>query len=104
MTRRRAAALTATYPGTVLVLGDNAYEDGSRSDYQDCYQPSWGHLLDRTLAVPGNHDHQTADAKGYFDYFGARAGPDKRGWATPPDARRMAPHHAGLGMQRGRRL
>ena len=43
-------------------------------------QPSWGRLLDRTLAVPGNHDHQTADAKAYFDYFGTRAGPDKRGW------------------------
>lgn len=74
------AALAATYPGTILVLGDNAYEDGSRREYQDCYQPSWGRLLDRTLAVPGNHDHQTADAQGYFDYFGAHAGPDKRGW------------------------
>lgn len=74
------AALAAAHPGTVLVLGDNAYEDGSRRDYRDCYQPSWGRLLDRTLAVPGNHDHQTAAALGYFDYFGARAGPAKRGW------------------------
>src|SRR5207342_2197545 len=65
------AALAATYPGTILVLGYNAYEDGSRRDYQDCYQPSWGRLLDRTLAVPGNHEHQTPGAQGYFDYFGA---------------------------------
>lgn len=74
------AALAATYPGTVLVLGDNAYEDGSGRDYEDCYQPSWGRLLERTMAIPGNHDHQTADAQGYFDYFGARAGPAGRGW------------------------
>ncbi|HVQ22085.1 MAG TPA: metallophosphoesterase [Candidatus Saccharimonadia bacterium] len=74
------AALAATYPGTVLVLGDNVYENGSSREYQDCYQPSWGQRLDRTLAVPGNHDHHVPGAKGYFDYFGARAGPDKRGW------------------------
>ena len=74
------AALADTYAGTVLVLGDNAYEDGSSRDYQDCYQPSWGRLLDRTLAVPGNHEHQTAGARAYFDYFGPRAGPAGRGW------------------------
>jgi hypothetical protein len=62
------------------VLGDNAYESGSRSEYAECYDPSWGRLLERTLAVPGNHDYQTAGAKPYFDYFGSRAGPAGRGW------------------------
>ena len=30
--------------------------------------------------MPGNHDHQTAGAQAYFDFFGARAGPAGRGW------------------------
>jgi len=76
----RTAELAATLPGTVLVLGDNAYEDGSRRQYRDCYAPSWGRLLERTLAVPGNHDHHTEGAEAFFDYFGSRAGPAGLGW------------------------
>jgi acid phosphatase type 7 len=76
----RTARLAAGIEGTVLVLGDTAYENGSRRDFEACYAPSWGRLLDRTLAVPGNHEHQTAGAAGYFAYFGSRAGPRGRGW------------------------
>jgi hypothetical protein len=76
----RTAELAASIPGTVLVLGDNAYDDGSAREYQACYEPSWGPLLERTLAVPGNHDHETDGAEGYFGYFGPRAGPSGRGW------------------------
>jgi hypothetical protein len=76
----RTGALAASIPGTVLMLGDAAYDNGSAKDFADCYAPSWGALLDRTWAAPGNHDHATAGAAGYFDFFGDRAGPDHRGW------------------------
>ena len=76
----RTAALAASIAGTILVLGDNAYENGSRRDFAECYDPSWGRFLERTLAIPGNHDHKTRDAMPYFDYFGTRAGPAGRGW------------------------
>lgn len=76
----RTARLAEGIEGTVLVLGDNAYESGSLGEFEACYAPSWGRLLDRTLAVPGNHDHQTPGAEDYFEYFGSRAGPAGRGW------------------------
>ena len=78
------ATLVGTIPGTVLVLGDSAYEDGSERDFRDCYAPTWGRLLERTLAVPGNHEYQTTGAAAYFDYFGSRAGPAGRGWYALP--------------------
>jgi len=62
--------------GTVFLLGDNAYENGSDADYANCYQPTWGRHKSRTRPVPGNHEYQTAGAMGYFNYFGsAAAGP-----------------------------
>jgi alkaline phosphatase len=76
----QTAALVASMRGTVLVLGDAAYEKGSATDFAACYGPSWGPLLERTWAAPGNHDHVTAGAAGYFDEFGDRAGPNGRGW------------------------
>jgi hypothetical protein len=61
--------------GTVFVAGDNAYMDGSAADYRNCYEPTWGRHRRRTRPVPGNHEYQTPGAAGYFDYFGASAGP-----------------------------
>jgi 3',5'-cyclic AMP phosphodiesterase CpdA len=29
---------------------------------------------------PGNHEYQSRGGSGYYDYFGARAGPGRRGW------------------------
>jgi calcineurin-like phosphoesterase family protein len=80
----QTAALVETIPGTVLVLGDNAYQDGSQRDFRGCYAPTWGRFLDRTLALPGNHEHVTAGASAYFEYFGSRAGPAGRGWYARP--------------------
>jgi hypothetical protein len=66
--------------GTVFTAGDNAYEDGSAANYADCYDPTWGAFKDRTNPVPGNHEYQTANAAGYFGYFGAAAGTPGQGW------------------------
>jgi len=43
--------------GSFFTAGDNAYEVGSPANYRDCYAPTWGRVLDRTiLPAPGNHD------------------------------------------------
>ena len=66
--------------GTVFTAGDNAYEDGSASQYQDCYAPTWGRHRARTRPSPGNHEYHTSGASGYYGYFGDLAGPSGRGY------------------------
>jgi hypothetical protein len=73
-------------PAAVLPLGDVQYEKG-QYDYffsgrgpgtNTGYHPTWGRLKEVTHPVVGNHEYQTAGAKGYFDYFngvGNFAGP-----------------------------
>jgi acid phosphatase type 7 len=74
------ARLLDRLPGTVLTLGDNAYESGTPREFETCYAPTWGRHLERTRPAPGNHDYQTRNAAGYFGYFGERAGPPGRGY------------------------
>jgi hypothetical protein len=57
----------------VFTAGDNAYENGSASDFADCYDPTWGRHKARTRPAAGNHDWQTQNAQGYRDYFGPAA-------------------------------
>ena len=64
----------------VLTLGDNAYFlAGSSLGYTDCYQKTWGRFIDKTFAIPGNHDYENNDSSDYFKYFGAKANPDGKG-------------------------
>ncbi len=58
-----------------MALGDLAYPDGSRSDFNRCYDPHFAEAKTRTLPVVGNHEYYTSGAAGYVDYFGAAAGP-----------------------------
>ncbi len=74
------AKLLDNISGTVFTLGDNAYPDGTSSNYRYCYNPSWGRFRDRTRPSPGNHDYHVTGAAGYFNYFGTRAGPCCRGY------------------------
>ncbi len=60
--------------GTIFTAGDNAYPDGTATDFAQCYGPSWGRHKARTRPAPGNHDYHTAGAADYFAYFGANAG------------------------------
>lgn len=66
--------------GTVFTLGDNAYPNGSSSDYANCYNASWGRVKSRTMPAPGNHEYQTSGAAGYFGYFGSAAGDPSKGY------------------------
>ncbi|MGG7569411.1 metallophosphoesterase family protein [Streptomyces sirii] len=66
--------------GTVFTTGDNAYPDGTASNFTSYYEPTWGRHKARTRPSPGNHDYHTSGASGYFNYFGANAGPSGRGY------------------------
>lgn len=69
------AQLLDAIEGTVFTLGDNAYSDGTTSDFNNCYAPNWGRHKDRTRPSAGNHDYNTSGASGYYTYFGAAASP-----------------------------
>jgi hypothetical protein len=66
------AALLDGIGGTVFTTGDNAYDNGTASDFANCYDPSWGRHRLRTMPAPGNHDWNTSNAQGYRDYFAGR--------------------------------
>jgi len=68
-----AKLLDQLNPDAVLTLGDNAYEDGSLSQYLSEYDPNWGRQNAKVYPSPGNHEFHIANAQGYRDYFGARA-------------------------------
>jgi hypothetical protein len=72
--------LAAHIPGTIALLGDNAYQHGSAADYANCFDPTWGGLRDRLRPVPGNHEYETKEAAAYFSYFGAGVGQVGEGW------------------------
>jgi hypothetical protein len=63
-----------------LALGDLQYNVGSLEDFQTQYDPTFGRVKGITHPVIGNHKYQTPNGDGYWDYFGAQAGPRYRGW------------------------
>jgi hypothetical protein len=64
-----AAAPSTT---TVYTTGDDAYESGTASEFANCYHPTWGRHQARTRPTVGNHEYySTANASGYFGYFGS---------------------------------
>jgi Calcineurin-like phosphoesterase len=71
--KETADLMVADQPTAVLPLGDEAYPDGSSSQYASYYDPSWGRLKARTYPVPGNHDYHTSGGAGYLGYFGQAA-------------------------------
>ncbi len=74
------AALLDGIPGTVFTAGDNVYPNGTTSEFNTYYDPTWGRHKARTRPSPGNHDYNTSGATGYYGYFGAQAGPSGQGY------------------------
>ncbi|MFD7977597.1 DNRLRE domain-containing protein [Streptomyces sp. NPDC059071] len=74
------ATLLDGIPGTVFTIGDNAYPNGSASDFSTYYEPTWGRHKARTRPAPGNHDYVTSGASAYYSYFGANAGTAGKGY------------------------
>src|SRR5207247_2422840 len=74
-------AIIDTISGTVITLGDNVYPSGSLTNYQTCYEQSWGKEKTRTRPALGNHEYDTSPtAADYFTYFGAAAGDPATGY------------------------
>jgi hypothetical protein len=72
-----AALVTRLAPDYFFPLGDIQYNNGKLTEFLKVYDKQFGHLMDVTMPTPGNHEYGTADAAGYFAYFGARAhGPE----------------------------
>jgi hypothetical protein len=70
----QTAALLDSLGGLIFTLGDNAYFQGTRQQYRDCYDTTWGRHKGRTFPVPGNHEYESPGALPYFEYFGELAG------------------------------
>lgn len=82
----QTASIIKRFPSaTVFTLGDNAYRNGTKVEFEDCYQGTWGGFKERTRPSPGNHDYgiypptNRFHANPYFEYFGSNAGPKGRG-------------------------
>ncbi len=85
-----AALLSANFYSAVLPMGDEQYECGGLSTFQQSYDLSWGepNLLALSRPVPGNHEYESSGgtdcggsaAAGYFGTFGALAHPESRGY------------------------
>ncbi|MFC4586675.1 CBM96 family carbohydrate-binding protein [Sphaerisporangium corydalis] len=67
-------------PGTVFTAGDDAYPNGSASNFSSYYAPTWGRHKARTRPVPGNHEYVTSGASAYYAYFGSAAGDPAKGY------------------------
>jgi acid phosphatase type 7 len=89
--RQRATSdlIASEAPDAVLALGDNQYECAGLSAFMASYDLAWGRMKAITYPVAGNHEYftsggtdcdSTGGARGYFQYFGARAGDPSRGY------------------------
>jgi uncharacterized protein YjdB len=74
------AELLDVIPGTVVTFGDMAYNDGTLTEFMNCYNPSWGRHKARTKPAPGNHEYNSSPGTGYYQYFGATAGDPTKGY------------------------
>lgn len=62
----KTAALTKNLkPQQVLLLGDLAYQSGTKREFRKHFLPRWRSLLSKSWAVPGNHEYRTKNAAGY---------------------------------------
>jgi hypothetical protein len=72
----QTANLVLGFPdATVQTFGDNAYPHGSANDFANCYHPTWGQFKNRTNPAIGDHEYETPNASGYFNYFADRLAP-----------------------------
>lgn len=75
---------TAQVNDVVVTMGDNAYPDGSASNFAICWTESWGDstklIMDHIRPTPGNHEHHSLRAAPYYQYFGDKAGDPTKGY------------------------
>lgn len=67
----------------ILALGDNQYPCAAHSDFLAAFDPAWGRVKSLIRPIQGNHDWEcdfSGRARGYFQYFGAAAGEEGKGY------------------------
>ena len=64
----------------VLPLGDEQYEKGTLTGFNQSYDLAWGQYKAITRPSPGNHEYLTSGASGYFSYFTDIAGAPYYSW------------------------
>ena len=74
------ARLLDEIQGVIYTLGDSAYQNGTESDFENCYGPSWGRHVARTRPVPGHIDYIMTNAAPYYTYFSGNAGEVGKGY------------------------
>ena len=74
------ARLLDSTPGVIGIVGDTEQNNGTTPEFKGCYDSTWGRHNARSRPAVGDHEYRVADATGYFDYFGSRAGPRLKGW------------------------
>jgi acid phosphatase type 7 len=75
-----AQQIVSLNPTAVLTLGDHQYESNTSSQYAAVFDPTWGAFKSKIRPTIGNHEYLTANAAGYFGYFGAAAGDPTKGY------------------------
>jgi hypothetical protein len=76
--RATSDLLLSLHPSAVLPLGDNQYQRGTLTAFQQSCDSIWGRLKTITHPTAGKHEYWTPQAAGYFAYFGSAAGPPVR--------------------------
>lgn len=74
------ARLLEAIPGTIFTTGDNTYGTGTISEFNRCFDPSWGRYEDRIRPSMGETDYADNQGTGYYKYFGARGGQAGKGY------------------------
>lgn len=69
-----AAVVAGLNPDKLLLLGDIAYQNGSRRDFATHFAPDWSRFSGIWMPVPGNHEYRTPDAAGYRAFFHVGSG------------------------------
>jgi hypothetical protein len=54
------SSLVKSIHGEVFTTGDNAHPNGTKTDFADCYDPTWGQFKARTKPSAGNHGYDVA--------------------------------------------
>jgi hypothetical protein len=75
-----AKGLSKDKNAVVLTVGDHTYPVGLLSEFNDCYDKTWGKFKQRTYPAPGNHEYYTPEAAGYYSYFSDANDPERRSY------------------------
>ena len=74
------AALLGSLSGDIITIGDNVYQSGTTTEFNTCFNPSWGRV--KATHPPDGRESRIRhhNAAGYFAYFGAAAGDPTKGY------------------------